>query len=399
MTKRHKARLRAMNKKLYPAVLRVLPSGSFQFDYRRDGKVVRKVLSGDMEEAYDRALQLRREVDTMPLITERQMSLDDFYRQWSAKHYPDLELKTVDSYQYNWSKLPDWVKELDLVAITKQKAEEAVNEVETNGARKNTGIFLAMLLNAAVKAGIIVKNPYKPNYKKQKKVVPFFSPDQIEALCNTVTTSLQPAVAIAGYSGARKGEIMALRPMDIDIENNLLYIRRHRIRIYGSNGVDQILEGTKTGDPRTVPLPTDAIQFVEPALRGKKPEDLLFPTWRQDTYHRLKTACMRLNLPRVGMHDLRHMCGSRLMMIGGPALAQAVLGHKDISTTVDMYGHLTAAYLASQMEMAFLKQEKMDRVRNLCSELIQSDDLKVQELAKLTELLIRCIYRGGEDTM
>ncbi len=97
-----------------------------------------------------------------------------------------------------------------------------------------------------------------------------------------------------------------------------------------------------TGSKKMVSLPTDAIQFVEPALRGKKPEDLLFPTWCQDTsYHKLKTACKRLNLPRVGMHDLRHMCESRF----GPALAQAVLGHKDISTTVDMYGHLTAAYL------------------------------------------------------
>ncbi len=392
LSKRQEGRLRAMNQRLYPGKLRVLKSGSIQLDYRREGKVIRKVLGEEsaLEEAYERALLLRREADSMPLITERKMSLADFYRQWSLAHYPELELKTVDSYQYNWSKLPDWVKELDLGAITKKKAEEAVNEVTTNGARKNTGIFLALLLNAAVQAGIIVKNPYKPSYKKQKKVVPVFTPDQIEALCKAVTDSARPAVALAVYSGLRKGEVMALTAGDIDLESRLIYIRKRRIKIYGEEGVDEVLDGTKTGAPRVVPLPMDAIQFIEPAIKGKKKSEPLYKVWRQDLYHRLKTACTRLDLPRVGMHDLRHICASRLMMTGGPALAQAILGHQDISTTVDTYGHLTPAYLASQMELAFLKQETIDKARLLSTELSESDDEQVRELARLTEQL--CDY-------
>jgi len=37
------------------------------------------------------------------------------------------------------------------------------------------------------------------------------------------------------------------------------------------------------------------------------------------------------------------------MMSGGLPVAQAILGHRDIGTTADIYGHLTAVHLAKSL--------------------------------------------------
>ena len=71
LTGREQARLKAMNKQLYPAHLRVLPSGAFQFDYRKDGKSIRKVVGHDLETAYERALLMRKDTDNLPVVSRR----------------------------------------------------------------------------------------------------------------------------------------------------------------------------------------------------------------------------------------------------------------------------------------------------------------------------------------
>lgn len=48
------------------------------------------------------------------------------------------------------------------------------------------------------------------------------------------------------------------------------------------------------------------------------------------------------NLPRVRFHDLRHSHATQLLMEGiHPKIAQERLGHSTITTTLDLYSHVT----------------------------------------------------------
>lgn len=64
------------------------------------------------------------------------------------------------------------------------------------------------------------------------------------------------------------------------------------------------------------------------------------PSWvKRD----LKALTERAGVPPVTSHGLRHMAASLMLKAGvSPALVALTLGHADIGTTVDRYGHLVA---------------------------------------------------------
>jgi site-specific recombinase XerD len=56
-------------------------------------------------------------------------------------------------------------------------------------------------------------------------------------------------------------------------------------------------------------------------------------------FHDLTTAA---GLPRVRVHDLRHLAATIMIAAGVPlAMVSKTLRHSTLSTTVDVYGHLT----------------------------------------------------------
>lgn len=64
----------------------------------------------------------------------------------------------------------------------------------------------------------------------------------------------------------------------------------------------------------------------------------------------------RTGLPRIPFHNLRHTCATLLLTKGvHPKLVQELLGHADISTTLNTYSHVIPSLegkTASAMEEA-----------------------------------------------
>jgi integrase len=61
-------------------------------------------------------------------------------------------------------------------------------------------------------------------------------------------------------------------------------------------------------------------------------------------------------VPRIRLHDLRHTHATLLLADGLPAkVVQERLGHTSISTTLDLYGHVTAE----------LEQQAADRIASI----------------------------------
>ncbi len=62
------------------------------------------------------------------------------------------------------------------------------------------------------------------------------------------------------------------------------------------------------------------------------------------TYHTLQPFLKRAGLPKVRFHDLRHTCATLLLGRNvNPKIVQEMLGHANISETMDTYSHVLPA--------------------------------------------------------
>lgn len=67
--------------------------------------------------------------------------------------------------------------------------------------------------------------------------------------------------------------------------------------------------------------------------------------------HRFHVALSAAGLPRQRFHDLRHACATLRLEQGEElAVVSRILGHASITTTANVYGHLTDAMLGRAAE-------------------------------------------------
>jgi integrase len=120
---------------------------------------------------------------------------------------------------------------------------------------------------------------------------------------------------------------------------------------------------------RVLPLPP----FLVDALRAHRvrqlEEQLAAPAWRdtglvftsgtgapldeRNVTRIFQRFLATADLPRVRFHDLRHSCASLLLAQGvAPRVVMEILGHSQISITMDTYSHVIPA----------LTQDAVDRV-------------------------------------
>jgi|GEM_PF-1640923 len=352
LTKTDKVRLAAMNKHLYPVHLGYRADrGLFRIEYHRDGHSIRHSLGDDIELAYERALQLRREMDgsceKVPVISDRKISLSQWHERWRNERISKWSVATAYSYAFSWKQLAS-LHDLELGTITREKIRKALLAIEKESSREHAGVFIGIVLRAAAKVGLINNLYWSQEKKRKKRAVHVLSNEQLEKVFECASPMDRPMFALAGFLGLRREEIFGLKPGDIDLANRLIFIERTRVHVSGKGVVEQ--PRTKNGDIRVLPLPEKVVAYIEPVMSQTRTNDYLFPVFRHDLPKKLRCACALAGIQAdLTLHDLRHICGSNLMMSGGLAVAQAVLGHRDIATTADIYGHLTAAHLARHL--------------------------------------------------
>ncbi|HLI70789.1 MAG TPA: tyrosine-type recombinase/integrase [Ktedonobacteraceae bacterium] len=167
---------------------------------------------------------------------------------------------------------------------------------------------------------------------------------------------LEGLLTLTVATGLRRGEILSLKWADVDLEGGSIQIRRTMSRV-GKFGIVTTEPKTAKGR-RKVILP----QFVIEALKqhrqyqlerkeqaGDKWEenDFVFPNlygrfW-EPTYldQMFKRLLVKSGLPVVRFHDLRHSAATILLGMGiHPKVVQELLGHSQISITLDTYSHV-----------------------------------------------------------
>lgn len=164
--------------------------------------------------------------------------------------------------------------------------------------------------------------------------------EECQRLVSMCPHDLRKLVLGALFTGARLHELRNLRASDFD---------------YGTGSV--FVFATKTNKARSVTLSYEAILYFERLCHTLGPTDYMYckyggKRWQPNDHTLVfKKACHDANIrmPFV-FHDLRHTYASHLVMAGVSLFVIAEqLGHRDIQTLVDTYGHVTTSFIAEQM--------------------------------------------------
>lgn len=146
------------------------------------------------------------------------------------------------------------------------------------------------------------------------------------------------------WTGCRLGEMLALTPADFDFESSAVKIKK----TIAKSSAGYIVQDPKTKKSnRTILLPkkiADSVKSYISKLYGIKPNDFIFGGYSA-CQSQIKREIMRLSnkcgVKRIRIHDLRHSHASLLIEQGLPPLLIADrLGHENVTTTLNIYGHL-----------------------------------------------------------
>lgn len=163
--------------------------------------------------------------------------------------------------------------------------------------------------------------------------------------------SLAAFVRLAAATGARRGELCALRWGDVDLERPDVLIARAII----DTDRGPLEKDTKTHSKRRLALDRDTVAALRrhrarlvdagasvgpeafvwsPELDGSRPWSPLH--WTKA----FQTLCRQLGLSGVRLHDLRHAHATQLLAANVPVrTVSGRLGHADAAVTLNVYGH------------------------------------------------------------
>jgi integrase len=172
----------------------------------------------------------------------------------------------------------------------------------------------------------------------------------------------RPLWATAFYTGLRVGEIRALRWEAVDFDAGLVRVERSWDDVAGEIEVKS--DAGRRAVPMVGRLRTELVRHKLSSGRG--PQDLVFGRTPVDAFVRSTIRAQALRqwkavndaaaaaaleagreiapdelLRPLTPHEARHTCASYLIGAGlNPKQVQTYIGHSDIRTTFNIYGHL-----------------------------------------------------------
>jgi len=275
------------------------------------------------------------------------------YREQAKCLHPDLlamPLADITPLHLNreWNRL--------LQSGGRTRRDKTPRPLSAKSVRSIAGV-VSSAFHRAVKWGLVAANPVsnsEPPVPKRRTGMALLPTEQmllIEAA--TGPWCLPMFLEVSAATGARRGEVLALRWSDIDgcdvVITRSLTQTKQALQF----------KGTKTDRPRRVTLPESVVVALE-GYRKKQDEfrrqfgpeyradlDLMFanpdgtPLKPDSVSASVSLLCRRLGLPKgVSLHTLRHSHGSVLLADGVdlPTVSER-LGHSSVRVTADIYSH------------------------------------------------------------
>ena len=268
------------------------------------------------------------------------------YRQFAAT-------RLRRSLPYLGHRPADAVTEADLA-----KLRDTLAETLSPASVRDSLTYLATVYAWAVKLKLVAGNPMvgleRPTAASS---VEFFSQLEVQAILRTAEKraasgqfldgALVACLRLALHAGLRKGELLGLRWMDLDLDAQRLTVAKSYQSLPKSN------------KPRHLRLPRACVSALR-RWREVCPfskEGYVFPPqpgWEHSTKVMLGLPALLVaagvRQPAHPWHACRHTFASHYVMAGGNILVlQRILGHSDVKMTM-IYAHLAPDFLADEME-------------------------------------------------
>ncbi|WP_130861468.1 tyrosine-type recombinase/integrase [Bacilliculturomica massiliensis] len=197
--------------------------------------------------------------------------------------------------------------------LTEETIQKAVNRESKKYAPKtviNAYGFVATVLN-------VYRKGFKPDIllPQRKKFIPqrITAEDIRKLMLEIQKDSLSAALLLAIVLGLRRSEIIALYWEDINFNLQTLTVKRAMVRDENENLV--IKDTTKTEQStRTIHIP----KFILDELEAIIPEEAnghIFKVNPETILAHLKKCCDLAGIPRLRLHDLRHIMASVGLML------------------------------------------------------------------------------------
>lgn len=276
-------------------------------------------------------------------------------------------VKETSFYQFKRcmeSKVLPVLGDVYLDKITPQLCQKAVNQwaKDTPGGFVKAAVWASKILKYAFQIGLIDINPFDrvimPKKPAKKKKDNFYTKDELETFLNGARDAgmmKYTLFRLLAFSGMRIGELIALEWSDVDFFRKTVSI--NKTMTLDKAGKYTIGSPKTTSSNRTIMLDDETMNILkkwraEQSRRiiylGKPKNDLVFPNEHGE--HFMSATVMNWNkkiaekqgLRKIGLHGFRHTHAS-LCFEAGLTMQDVKdrLGHSNISTTMDIYTHVT----------------------------------------------------------
>jgi integrase len=173
--------------------------------------------------------------------------------------------------------------------------------------------FLRAVLSTAVRDGAITKNPCQiPGAGSDRaKERPVATPAQVAALIEAITPRYRAAVLLAAWCGLRRGEVLGLRPADVNLTAATVTVRRNRVELLEKPQAYDAEPKTDAGK-RTVTVPPHVLPILAAHVEIWAGTDRLFigrdgrPMRGDAVRQAFDRARLKADMPGFRFHDLRH---------------------------------------------------------------------------------------------
>jgi integrase len=361
--------------------VRVGPTGKMQFSVLKrvkNGRPIRVTVGAfpdlTIEQARTKALQIKNSIalgeDPAEAlrVKRKEITLGEAFEWFIENHAEPNGLKTIDAMRGDFERylgaLPatprkkhgqlraksdgsvNWqnrrlssVKPTDVAHLKASLAKHS-----GKGAANHAIKLLRSVFNVVIKARIFVgTNPAEGiGILKIQDRARFLEMDEVSRLLDvldrTVNTDARDFILLAIFTGARKGNLVAMSWDDIFLERAVWTI-----------------PDSKNGDPVDVQLAPEAIAVLK--LRQGKHKKWVFPGsgksgHLQSPKHGVSSIFKEAGIEEVRIHDLRRTLGSWQAINGSSLLVIGKsLGHKSMASTL-IYARLTQAPVRQSVELA-----------------------------------------------
>jgi integrase len=218
----------------------------------------------------------------------------------------------------------------------------------------------------AVRWGLLPRNVVslvRPPHKAHVEVVALTVEQARALLAAAAGNSLEALFVLAVKTGMRRGELLALRWEDVDLDKGM-------IQVLGT--LRRTREGLTFGVPKTAASRRQVV--LSPSMvaalrrhRARQEEErqgigdlwlnlgLVFPNRlgrpmepRDLLANVYRPLLDRAGLPPVTFHALRHSAATLLLSEGEhPKVVRELLGHAQVSITLDRYSHMTPRLMSN----------------------------------------------------